>query len=57
MSVMGSHEQMIIGGMALMNSQYRSRLDLGELQFALQDANNHQVELANIAAFMKLVQG
>ena len=51
------YEQMIVGGMALMNSQYRMRLDIGELHFALQDANNHQLELANITAFLKLVQG
>lgn len=55
--VLRPHEQVVVGGMTLMNSQYRMRNDLGELQFALQDANNHQVELANITAFMKLVHG
>lgn len=32
---------MILGGMAMMNAQYRMRLDIGELQFTLQDINNH----------------
>lgn len=51
------YEQMMFGGMVMMNAQYRTRLDMGELQFVLQDVNNHQVELANITAFLKLVQG